>query len=133
MTCKIRFAKIKVASSLLPINEGSGPEWSSSSMLYSRDIPFWPGTLELCREQTICFQGKRYILYNSRKKTITTQLLSFSHRYLIIHYPPPPSQVYSNIKKTTCHRPPPPPPPPPPPSPQLDFFGGWGDGVEWRS
>ena len=29
------------------INEGCGPEWYISSMLYSRDIPFWSGTLEL--------------------------------------------------------------------------------------
>ena len=25
--------------------EGSGPEWYIHSMLYSRDIPFWCGTL----------------------------------------------------------------------------------------
>ena len=27
--------------------EGSGPEWCISSMLYSEDTPFWPGTLDL--------------------------------------------------------------------------------------
>ena len=26
--------------------EGSQPEWSISSMIYSRDTPFWSGTLE---------------------------------------------------------------------------------------
>ena len=28
--------------------EGCGHEWYISSMSYSRDIPFWPGTLEMC-------------------------------------------------------------------------------------
>ena len=28
-------------------DKGSGPEWYISSMLYSRDIPVWSGTLEL--------------------------------------------------------------------------------------
>ena len=27
--------------------EGSGTEWYNSSMLYSAEIPFWSGTLEL--------------------------------------------------------------------------------------
>ena len=27
--------------------EGSGPEWYISSMLYSRDMPFWSGTLHM--------------------------------------------------------------------------------------
>ena len=27
--------------------KGSGPEWYISSMLYSRDIPFWSGTLDI--------------------------------------------------------------------------------------
>ena len=27
--------------------EDSGPEWYNSSMLYSAEIPFWSGTLEL--------------------------------------------------------------------------------------
>ena len=29
------------------IFEGSRPEWCISSMIYSRDTPFWPGTLDL--------------------------------------------------------------------------------------
>ena len=28
--------------------EGSRPEWCISSMIYSRDTPFWSGTLEFC-------------------------------------------------------------------------------------
>ena len=29
--------------------EGSQPEWCISSMIYSRDTPFWSGTLDMCR------------------------------------------------------------------------------------
>ena len=28
--------------------EGSWPEWCISSMIYSRDTPFWSGTLDIC-------------------------------------------------------------------------------------
>ena len=33
--------------------EGSLPEWCTSSMIYSRDTPFWSGTLEVYNEQTV--------------------------------------------------------------------------------
>ena len=36
--------------SLLYNFEGSQPEWCISSMIYSRDTPFWPGTLDVMLE-----------------------------------------------------------------------------------
>ena len=34
-------------SPMVEISEDSGPEWYISSMFYSRDTPFWSGTLEM--------------------------------------------------------------------------------------
>ena len=35
-----------VNASYMPIYQGSRPDWCISSMIYSRDTPFWSGTLE---------------------------------------------------------------------------------------
>ena len=38
--------------------EGSRPKWCISSMIYSRDTPFWSGTLDIGNEIKICSQNK---------------------------------------------------------------------------
>ena len=58
------------------VNQGSGTEWYISSMLYSRDIPFWSGTLEINIEN-----GAKPLLYvmGAQRPILTKKETCISH------------------------------------------------------